>query len=103
MEHHDAFECWRCCRSSSLLPILLKVKHHVAASARCRACDLCFVSSLHDGMNLVVKKHVAARDDEQGVLLLSEFTGSARELVQALIVNPYGADQCPVAMRLALT
>ena len=54
-------------------------------------------------MNLVVKKHVAARDDEQGVLLLSEFTGSARELVQALIVNPYGADQCPVAMRLALT
>ena len=105
MEHHDAFECWRCCRSSSLLPILLKVEHHDAASvyAHYRACDLCFVSSLHDGMNLVAKEYVAARDDEQGVLLLSEFTCPARELVEAPIINPYDADQCAVALYLALT
>ena len=81
------------------------MEHHDVASAYATygACDLCFVSSLHDGMNLAAKEYVAARDDEQGVLLLSEFTGSARELVQALIVNPYDADQCAVALHLALT
>jgi trehalose 6-phosphate synthase len=51
--------------------------------------DCCFVSSLHDGMNLVAKEFVAARDDERGVLILSQFTGAARELPEALIVNPY--------------
>ena len=54
-----------------------------------RAADLCFVSSLHDGMNLVAKEFVAARDDEQGVLILSQFAGASRELPEALIVNPY--------------
>ena len=54
-----------------------------------RAADLCYVSSLHDGMNLVAKEFVAARDDERGVLVLSQFTGAARELTEALIVNPY--------------
>jgi trehalose 6-phosphate synthase len=47
------------------------------------------VTSLHDGMNLVAKEFVAARDDERGVLILSSFTGAARELRDALIVNPY--------------
>jgi trehalose-6-phosphate synthase len=54
-----------------------------------RAADLCVVSSLHDGMNLVAKEFVAARDDEQGVLILSDFAGASRELSEALIVNPY--------------
>jgi trehalose 6-phosphate synthase len=54
-----------------------------------RAADLCIVSSLHDGMNLVAKEFVAARDDEKGVLILSSFAGASRELSEALIVNPY--------------
>jgi alpha,alpha-trehalose-phosphate synthase [UDP-forming] len=54
-----------------------------------RAADLCLVTSLHDGMNLVAKEYVAARDDEDGVLILSRFTGAAVELGDALIVNPY--------------
>jgi len=47
------------------------------------------VNSLHDGMNLVAKEFVAARDDERGVLILSTFAGASRELIEALIVNPY--------------
>ena len=54
-----------------------------------RAADLCLVTSLHDGMNLVAKEFVAARDDEDGVLVLSKFTGAAVELRDALLVNPY--------------
>ncbi|MGB6744727.1 MAG: trehalose-6-phosphate synthase [Terracidiphilus sp.] len=60
-----------------------------------QAADLCLVTSLHDGMNLVAKEFVAARDDEDGVLVLSKFTGAAVELLDALIVNPY--DICGVA------
>jgi len=86
-------------------PILLKIEHHEAREvyAYFRAADLCFVSSLHDGMNLVAKEFIAARDDECGVLMLSQFTGAARELPEALIVNPYDADQCAAALHLALT
>jgi trehalose-6-phosphate synthase len=47
------------------------------------------VTSLHDGMNLVAKEYVAAREDERGVLVLSKFTGAAVELQDALVVNPY--------------
>jgi alpha,alpha-trehalose-phosphate synthase [UDP-forming] len=54
-----------------------------------RAADLCLVTSLHDGMNLVAKEYVAARDDDDGVLVLSKFTGAAVELRDALLVNPY--------------
>jgi len=68
-----------------------------------RAADLCYVSSLHDGMNLVAKEFVASRDDEQGVLILSQFTGAARELPEALIVNPYDIEQSAVAIHVALT
>jgi trehalose 6-phosphate synthase len=68
-----------------------------------RAAELCFVSSLHDGMNLVAKEFVASRDDERGVLILSQFTGASRELPEALIVNPYDIDQCAAAMHVALT
>jgi trehalose 6-phosphate synthase len=72
-------------------PIILFRSHHEPPEVFrfYRAADLCYVSSLHDGMNLVAKEFVAARTDLQGVLLLSEFTGAARELTEALIVNPY--------------
>ena len=84
--------------------IVLLVQHHDAHEVYeyYRAGDLCFVSSLHDGMNLVAKEFVAARDDERGVLLLSQFTGAARELPEALIVNPYDTDQCAEALDLAI-
>jgi trehalose 6-phosphate synthase len=54
-----------------------------------RAAHICMVTSLHDGMNLVAKEYIAARGDERGVLILSRFTGAARELHDAIIVNPY--------------
>ncbi len=86
-------------------PILLKIEHHEPEQVYeyYRAAEFCFVSSLHDGMNLVAKEFVAARDDERGVLILSQFTGAARELPEALIVNPYDADQCAAALHMALT
>lgn len=85
-------------------PIYLKVEHHEPHQVYeyYRGSDLCFVSSLHDGMNLVAKEFIAARDDEQGVLILSQFTGASRELPEALIVNPYNIDQCAAALKLAL-
>ena len=67
-----------------------------------RAADLCLVTSLHDGMNLVAKEFLATRDDEDGVLVLSRFTGAARELRDALVVNPYDIDQTADAIRMAL-
>jgi trehalose 6-phosphate synthase len=86
-------------------PIILRIEHHDAAQVyeMYRAAELCYVSSLHDGMNLVAKEYVAARDDEQGVLILSQFTGAARELSESLIVNPYDIEQSAAAMHLALT
>jgi trehalose 6-phosphate synthase len=72
-------------------PIRLVVRHHEPDEVfeLFRASDMCIVSSLHDGMNLVAKEFVAARDDERGVLILSSFAGASRELSEALIVNPY--------------
>ena len=67
-----------------------------------RTADLCLVTSLHDGMNLVAKEFVAARDDEQGVLILSRFTGAARELRDAVLVNPYDIERTAEAIRYAL-
>ncbi len=67
-----------------------------------RAADLCLVTSLHDGMNLVAKEFLAARRDESGVLILSQFTGAARELRDALLVNPYDIEQTAEAIRVAI-
>ncbi len=67
-----------------------------------RAADICLVTSLHDGMNLVAKEFVAARDDDDGVLVLSKFTGAAGELQDALIVNPYDVDGVADAIRAGL-
>jgi trehalose 6-phosphate synthase len=68
-----------------------------------RAADFCLVNSLHDGMNLVSKEFVAARDDEDGVLILSAFTGASRELVEALLVNPFCISETAAAIEAAIT
>jgi trehalose 6-phosphate synthase len=67
-----------------------------------RLAHFCIVSSLHDGMNLVAKEFVAARDDEDGVLVLSELAGAAQELQDALIINPYDVDGFAAALMRAI-
>ncbi|MDX8523575.1 trehalose-6-phosphate synthase [Mesorhizobium sp. MSK_1335] len=86
-------------------PVVLVPEHHAQKGVYeiYRAADICMVTSLHDGMNLVAKEFVASRDDEQGVLLLSTFAGASRELLEALIVNPYDAAMMSEAMLQALT
>src|SRR5918994_7389625 len=67
-----------------------------------RLAEFCVVSSLADGMNLVAKEFVAARDDEDGVLLLSALAGAAHELRDALTINPYDVEGFADALALAL-
>jgi trehalose-6-phosphate synthase len=90
--------------NGTYVPIVLKVEHHEPdqVGRYYRAADVCMVTSLHDGMNLVAKEFIAARDDEQGVLVLSQFTGAARELHEALIINPYHIEQGASALYRAL-
>jgi trehalose-6-phosphate synthase len=85
-------------------PIVYLKRHHSheEIDRYYRAADLCLVTSLHDGMNLVAKEFLAARHDERGVLILSQFTGAARELRDALLINPYDIDQTAEAIRVAL-
>ncbi|HUL33572.1 MAG TPA: trehalose-6-phosphate synthase [Candidatus Eisenbacteria bacterium] len=85
-------------------PIIFRKAHHTHEDIRpyYRAADFCLVTSLHDGMNLVAKEYVGACEDEQGVLILSCFTGASRELLSALIVNPYDIEQAAEAIRYAL-
>ncbi len=85
-------------------PIVFIEKHHSHEEIApfYRAADICLVTSLHDGMNLVAKEFVASRDDEAGVLILSRFTGASRELRDALLVNPYDAEQLADSIRYAL-
>ena len=63
--------------------------------------DICIVSSLHDGMNLVAKEYVATKTDSNGVLILSRFTGAAKELTQALLINPYSTEEFADSIKLA--
>jgi trehalose 6-phosphate synthase len=86
-------------------PVRLQRDHHEPPTVfrYYRAADVCYVSSLHDGMNLVAKEFVAARDDEAGALVLSSFTGAARELTEALIVNPYDLEQASAALAAAVS
>ena len=85
-------------------PIVLIEAEHAPAHINLflRAADFCYINSLHDGMNLVAKEFVAARDDEGGVLVLSTFAGAARELTDALIVNPYDTDAAASVLARAL-
>ncbi|MDB4877120.1 MAG: glycosyl transferase family 20 [Gemmatimonadetes bacterium] len=67
-----------------------------------RAADLCIVSSLQDGMNLVAKEFVACQLDERGALILSRFTGSAEEIEGAILINPFNVDGFVAGIRTAL-
>ncbi|MGA7382833.1 MAG: trehalose-6-phosphate synthase [Terriglobales bacterium] len=94
---------WRFQTSKWKPIVFLKRQHsHSEIAPYYRAADLCLVTSLHDGMNLVSKEFVAARHDERGVLILSQFTGAARELRDALLINPYDIDHTADAIRQAL-
>jgi trehalose-6-phosphate synthase len=64
--------------------------------------DLCIVSSLHDGMNLVAKEYVASKKDSSGVLILSRFTGAVRELSSAVQINPYAIEEFADAIKEAI-
>jgi trehalose 6-phosphate synthase/phosphatase len=90
--------------SADWKPIVLIGKHQPPEQVfeLYRAADFCIVNSLHDGMNLVAKEFVAARDDEDGVLILSTFAGAARELVEAILVNPFDVAETAAAIRRAL-
>jgi alpha,alpha-trehalose-phosphate synthase [UDP-forming] len=84
---------------------ILYVKEHLTPStlgALQRLASFCIVSSLHDGMNLVAKEFVSSRVDGDGVLILSRFTGAARELTDALLVNPYSVDDMAKAIKVAV-
>jgi trehalose 6-phosphate synthase len=85
-------------------PILYLDRHHDRREIWpfYRHADFCMVTSLHDGMNLVAKEFVSVRDDEDGVLILSRFTGAARELRDAVLVNPYDLDEMAEAIRTAV-
>jgi trehalose 6-phosphate synthase len=85
-------------------PIILIGEHQEPAQVfeLYRAADFCVVNSLHDGMNLVAKEFVASRDDEDGVLILSTLAGASRELVEALLVNPFDIGETADAIRVAL-
>jgi trehalose 6-phosphate synthase len=94
---------WRFQRDKWKPIVFLKRQHsHKEITPYYRAADLCLVTSLHDGMNLVAKEFLASRRDERGVLILSQFTGAARELRDALLVNPYDIEQTSEAIRVAL-
>jgi trehalose 6-phosphate synthase len=90
--------------SAGWRPILLLKGHHDHRNVWpfYRWADFCMVTSLHDGMNLVAKEFVSVREDGDGVLVLSRFTGAARELREALLVNPYDVDEMAEAVRAAL-
>jgi trehalose 6-phosphate synthase len=85
-------------------PIRFLAAHHDASTVHAflTMADLCVVSSLHDGMNLVAKEYVAAKAPGAGMLVLSEFAGAARELSDAMIVNPYDTEQFADAIRYAV-
>jgi trehalose-6-phosphate synthase len=86
-------------------PIVYVERHHERDEILpwYRGADFCMVTSLHDGMNLVAKEFVAARDDHDGALILSRFAGASQELRDAIIVNPYDVDDVAGAIHRALT
>src|SRR4030065_910136 len=86
------------------VPVRFLRAHHdyYAVLAACRMADVLLITSLHDGMNLVAKEFLSARTDGDGVLLLSQYTGAAREFADALQINPFDLDQMADAMDAAL-
>lgn len=93
-------------RGKSRWKPIIYIKEHFSPfglSALQRLATFCLVSSLHDGMNLVAKEFVSSRVDEDGVLILSRFTGAARELTDALLINPYSIDDIARAIKVAVS
>lgn len=92
-------------RSGDWQPIFLSKKNHNHDEVNrfYRAADVCVVTSLHDGMNLVAKEFIAARSDEKGVLVLSKFAGASRDLKKAIVINPYDIDELSDSLKQALT
>ena len=92
-------------REGDWKPIVFLKEHHGHDDLQAfyRSADFCLVTSLHDGMNLVAKEYVAARQDEQGALILSRFAGASHELADALVVNPYDTDELAEAIHTALS
>jgi trehalose 6-phosphate synthase len=90
--------------SDHWFPILYLREHlpFLSMLAFYRMSIFCIVSSLHDGMNLVAKEYIAAKIDANGVLILSQFTGAARELNEALLINPYAADEFAQTIQRAI-
>ena len=90
--------------SGAYQPIYLRVEHHEPEDVNrfYRAADVCMVTSLHDGMNLVAKEFIISRHDDDGVLILSQFAGASRELQDAVIVNPYDIEEMADAIIAAL-
>lgn len=91
-------------RSGSWVPIVYAKEHleQPYLYALYRLARFCLVSPLHDGLNLVAKEFVSANVDESGVLLLSQFTGATRQLSDALVINPYAADEVAEQIHAAL-
>jgi trehalose 6-phosphate synthase len=91
-------------QTSKWKPVILIARQcsHEEVARYYRAADVCVVTALHDGMNLVAKEYLASRRDDSGVLILSRFAGAAQELRDALIVNPYDVEQVGEAIRTAL-
>jgi len=92
-------------RTGAWRPVVFLNRHHSHAEILpyYREVDVCLVTSLHDGMNLVAKEFIVARKDGQGALILSRFTGASHELADALVVNPYDTDELAQAIHAALT
>jgi trehalose-6-phosphate synthase/HAMP domain-containing protein len=86
-------------------PIVYRERHHDHREIQryYRHADFCMVTSLHDGMNLVAKEYVAARENDDGALILSRFTGASHELHDALLVNPYDVEDMAAAIHRAVT
>ncbi|MEK9154432.1 MAG: trehalose-6-phosphate synthase [Patescibacteria group bacterium] len=90
--------------SNGWKPIVLEKKNysHDELIHLYQFANVCLITSLHDGMNLVAKEYVAARRDEYGVLVLSQFAGASRDLKGALLINPYSAEETSAALHAAL-
>ena len=103
--NRDAEEINRRFQTRTWKPIIFRKEHHNQEEVDLfyRAANLCLVTSLHDGMNLVGKEFVWSRADEQGVLILSRFAGASRQLRDALLVNPYDIEEVADAIHQAAT
>lgn len=91
-------------KTNGWIPIILlkKLYNHEELNQFYKLANICLVTSLHDGMNLVAKEFIASRDDEKGVLILSQFTGASKELREALIINPYNTEQVAESIKAGL-